>query len=335
MYSSSHAGMEGHALTWYFGELIVSTGLALLLAALQIIDGIRRRSAVTWIIAVFAVTYFVFISLFQIRNDRTLLPVIPCVLALAAMFVVRVARDDDLLRKRSPKTRQALAAVCLIAMIVTPLGATVSRTLQLTRLDSRTTARVWMDANLPEHAIVAVESYSPYVDYRRFHIVYAERAIDHPPQWYFDQGVNFLVLNQGALRPHARYRRLSRSDENISARETVQRRRLRRADLQSYAVAALVHGRANRPNSASATAITTSAAPSIGIRSKNGTANTRHAMLHAYASASGSGIVSAFSDLASTKSRLNFPGPWKINGNNITQNSSGSLKLPKPLSVIA
>ncbi|HEX4480438.1 MAG TPA: glycosyltransferase family 39 protein [Rudaea sp.] len=197
MYSSSHAGMEGHALTWYFGELIVSTGLALLLAALQIIDGIRRRSAVTWIIAVFAVTYFVFISLFQIRNDRTLLPVIPCVLALAAMFVVRVARDDDLLRKRSPKTRQALAAVCLIAMIVTPLGATVSRTLQLTRLDSRTTARVWMDANLPEHAIVAVESYSPYVDYRRFHIVYAERAIDHPPQWYFDQGVNFLVLNQG------------------------------------------------------------------------------------------------------------------------------------------
>src|SRR6201999_557986 len=64
--------------------------------------------------------------------------------------------------------------------------------------DSRTTAREWIQANLPEHAIVAVESYSPYVDYRRFRVVRSERAIDHPPQCYVEQHVHFLVFNQGS-----------------------------------------------------------------------------------------------------------------------------------------
>jgi len=197
MYGNSHAGMEGRAFTWYAGELIVSTGLASLLALLQIADGIRRRSAVTWVIALFAVVYFAFISAFQIRNDRTLLPVIPCLLALASIFVMRFAQGDGLLPRMPMPTRRLLAGICVITMIATPLGVTVARTLQLTRTDSRTTAREWINANLPEQAVVAVESYSPYVDYRRFQVVRSERAIDHPPQWYVDQHVDYLVLNQG------------------------------------------------------------------------------------------------------------------------------------------
>jgi 4-amino-4-deoxy-L-arabinose transferase-like glycosyltransferase len=197
MYSGSHAGMEGHTVTWYAGELVMSLGLALPLAIAQIIVGIRHRSVATWVIAVFAVLYAAFISLFELRNDRTLLPVIPCVIALASLFVVGMARDDGLLRRASPGVRRALVGVCLIGLVVTPLSATVSRTLQLTRIDSRTTAREWINANLPEHAVVAVESYSPFVDYRRFSVVRSERAIDHPPQWYVDQGVDFLVLNEG------------------------------------------------------------------------------------------------------------------------------------------
>jgi 4-amino-4-deoxy-L-arabinose transferase-like glycosyltransferase len=197
MYGGSHAGMEGDAFSWYAGEIVVTTGFALVLALLQIADGIRRRWAVTWVIGLFAVVYFAFICLFQLRNDRTLLPVIPCLLVLASIFVMRLAQGDGLLPNAPANTRRMLAVICVIAMSATPLGVTVARTLQLTRTDSRTTAREWIEANLPEHAVVAVESYSPYIDYRRFQIVRSERAIDHPPQWYVDQHVDFLVLNQG------------------------------------------------------------------------------------------------------------------------------------------
>ncbi len=197
MYSTTHAGMEGHAPGWYLGELAATTGITLLLAVLQVIVGVRRRSSATWIIALFAVLYFVFISLFQIRNARTLLPVVPCVILLASMFVADLSRDDGPLRKASIVMRRALVSLCLFAMVATPLAATVLRTLQLTRLDSRTTAREWIGANLPENSIVAVESYSPYVDYQRFRVIRTERAIDRTPDWYTGQGVNFLVLNQG------------------------------------------------------------------------------------------------------------------------------------------
>ncbi len=56
---------------------------------------------------------------------------------------------------------------------------------------------MWISTELPPHATIVVESYSPYVDPARFIVVPAERAIDHPPSWYADQQIDYLVLSEG------------------------------------------------------------------------------------------------------------------------------------------
>jgi 4-amino-4-deoxy-L-arabinose transferase-like glycosyltransferase len=195
-YSSSHAGMEGDSASWYLGEIVRATGIAALFAAFQMVSGFRRRDVRTGILACFALLYFAFIISFQIRNDRTLLPIIPCVLILAAMFVAYLRSADSVLSRVSSGLRTSLIAACVVAMIATPLYSTVARAVQLQRVDSRTTAREWIDANLPRGSVLLVESYSPYADPDRFAIVRSERAIDHPLSWFSEQGIEYVVLSQ-------------------------------------------------------------------------------------------------------------------------------------------
>ncbi|HZP66583.1 MAG TPA: glycosyltransferase family 39 protein [Rudaea sp.] len=197
-YSSRHQGMEGNVPLWYLGTLWRTTGLACVLAACQLVRGVRARCAPTLVIAAFALPYLVFISTFVVRNERTLEPVVPCVLLLAVLFLRHLASPSSVLnRAAAGGLRTAALAVLALAVVAAPLRVAVAEAVRLSTVDSRATAREWINTNLPEHAVVAVESYVPYVDPARFRIVQAERAIDHPLAWYADRGAQFFVLSEG------------------------------------------------------------------------------------------------------------------------------------------
>jgi hypothetical protein len=68
---------------------------------------------------------------------------------------------------------------------------------ELHTVDSRETARVWIEDNLPPGSRIAVESYSPFVDPNRFAVQGIGQMFDHPPDWYQDQGLEYLVFSQG------------------------------------------------------------------------------------------------------------------------------------------
>jgi len=198
MYSGHHHGMEGNAPWWYLGVLWTSTGVASLLALGQVTLAWRRRCVATTLLAGFALPYFVFISSFSLRNERTLLPIVPCVLLLAAMCLTQMWTSPRLLPRISPALRAFAIATVGMAALLTPLFGTIKAALALTTQDSRATAREWINATLPEHSVVAVESYAPFVSPVRFRIVESERAIDHVPQWYVGH-VDYVVLSQGTF----------------------------------------------------------------------------------------------------------------------------------------
>jgi len=221
-YASGHVGMEGNAPLWYAKELWLGTGIAFLVACVEIVFSWRDRRWSSIIVSSFVIGYGLFICLFAVRNERTLLPIVPCILLLAAVFAVRLRTSASFSKLASPGLRSTLLIVLAAALIAIPAMHSIGDGIRRTTPDSRATARAWIDSHLPAHSTVAIESYSPFIDPDRFRVIKHWRAIDVPPQWYADKGVDYVVLSQGMFgrffaRPHvyasevADYRRLMQS----------------------------------------------------------------------------------------------------------------------------
>ena len=160
------------------------------------------------LVAAFPVAYFVFISNFMVRNDRTLVPLTPFLFLLAGLFLVQAW---DWLRRREPGrgiTRpgsrpnwaMGAAGLLLALTLLIPLVGTIQGAHRLTTVDSRETARIWIAQNLPPGARVALESYAPYVDPQRFTVQGMYRLILYPPAWYIEQKFDYLVFSEGMFK---------------------------------------------------------------------------------------------------------------------------------------
>jgi hypothetical protein len=86
-------------------------------------------------------------------------------------------------------------ASLVIAVLAFPLSKTIVDTQRLTTVDSRETARIWIDNNLPPGSEIAIESYSPFINPSKFSV--QGRLIDHEPEWYVEKGFDYLVFSQG------------------------------------------------------------------------------------------------------------------------------------------
>ncbi len=197
-YATGNAGMEGDAARWYLAYLWNTTGPVLPLALLGMVWGMASRSREVAILSVFPVVYLLFISFFVVRNDRTLLPALPFLLILAALALFQLYERATRLTSQAIRTISiatlgtlALAAVALMSWL------SVQDSLRLNTVNSRETARVWIADNLPPGAKIALESYAPFVDPARFSVQGFVRLIDHTPDWYVEQGFEFLVFTQG------------------------------------------------------------------------------------------------------------------------------------------
>jgi 4-amino-4-deoxy-L-arabinose transferase-like glycosyltransferase len=197
-YSKGHEGMEGDTLRWYLDYMWKTAGFIYILAALEILRGLYARSKEIILLSVFPIVYFAFISSFVVRNDRTLLPLTTFAFLLAASFFIYVLNITKRLQSRRLRRLSTFAMICLLGLsFVTPMSKVIKNAIWLTTVNSRETARVWIDDNLPAGSKVAVESYSPFVDPQRFVVHGVGRMIDHEPEWYVENGFDYLVFGQG------------------------------------------------------------------------------------------------------------------------------------------
>jgi len=197
-YATGNAGMEGDAARWYLEYMWNTTGPVLPLALLGMVWGIASRTREVAILSVFPVLYLLFISCFVVRNDRTLLPALPFLLILAALALFQLYERATRLASQAIRTVSltGLSALVLVA-VVQMSWLSVQDSLRLNTVNSRETARVWIAENLPPGAKIAIESYAPFVDPARFAVQGFIRLIDHTPDWYVEQGFEFLVFTQG------------------------------------------------------------------------------------------------------------------------------------------
>ncbi|MBI3912751.1 MAG: glycosyltransferase family 39 protein [Chloroflexi bacterium] len=191
-----HAGTEGDTVAWYLNFLASTEGLISLLALLQSVRILLKRDNSGLVLLSFPLAYYLIINFLVVRNDRTLLPVLPFLHLLAANLVMDILQW---LRCRNSSRRWITVsafALLLLTMLI-PLSTAFAFNESLVQVDSRFTAREWLNNALPPASRLAVESYTPYLDTLRYTIQGVDALIDHAPDWYVQNGFEYLIASEG------------------------------------------------------------------------------------------------------------------------------------------
>jgi len=197
-YASGHVGMEGNTLSFYLRYMWETGGILYLLAVLEMLRCLITRNKALITVAVFPLVYFVFISSFFVRNDRTFLPVTPFAFVLAASFIIFLWQKASELRSKSLLvTGKILASVVLLVALLLPMIYTARTSEMWATATSKETARVWIEQNLPTGSRIAYESYAPYIDPQKYELTSLAMMIDQPAQWYRESGIDYMIFGSG------------------------------------------------------------------------------------------------------------------------------------------
>jgi 4-amino-4-deoxy-L-arabinose transferase-like glycosyltransferase len=196
-YSTGHVGMEGNTLHWYLTYLWQTEGILGLLAILGIMRGIYTHSQKIILLSVFPIVYFIFINSFVVRNDRTILPLTPFLFLLAASILTTFL-EPATWRRPPSKWPNFVAGIFFLASLMFPLIKTVQANIHLTTVDSRETARIWIEQNLPPGSRIAIQPYGPYIDPQRYPLRTFGWTIDETPEWLVANHFDYMVLSQGS-----------------------------------------------------------------------------------------------------------------------------------------
>jgi 4-amino-4-deoxy-L-arabinose transferase-like glycosyltransferase len=196
-YSGGHAGAEGNTSIWYLTYLWSTQGWTLILALASILSILYKRDVKGIVLLSFPVIYYPFINHFIVRSEPMIMPVIPFLFILVASAPFQLTRLLAV-RRRIPAvvTSAALLGIGCI-LVLPPLITAIANNRHLLQPDGREFARLWIDSNLPVGSRIALESYSPYADRNKFVIQGLYGLQEHTPEWYVDNGFEYLVFSQG------------------------------------------------------------------------------------------------------------------------------------------
>lgn len=165
-YASGHPGMDGDAALWYGRYLATTETLLVVGAALAVVAAVAwARWRPVALVTAFPLVYGAFIGSQAVRNDRTVLVLLPHVAVLAGLgAAVAAERVADRRARLRPPPRALAAAVLLAGLaVVTAQGARL-----VDELNPPTTtwaeSRRWIERNVPKGSTVLIEGYSPWVD---------------------------------------------------------------------------------------------------------------------------------------------------------------------------
>ncbi|TGM89992.1 ArnT family glycosyltransferase [Leptospira licerasiae] len=200
-YANGHLGMEGNILHWYFNHLWENLYILFPFAIFQIFLGLVRRSKESILLCIFPILYFGFISSFIVRNDRTILPIIPFLLILASTFLNFLFEIISKYYRERKFIPILLGSISLIILLPTTFK-TVENNILRGSPNPRIEAAEWIKSNVPVGSKIAMEHYSPYIDSKEYKLTIFDPIAKHSISWYLDQKFDFIIVSKLA---YARY----------------------------------------------------------------------------------------------------------------------------------
>jgi hypothetical protein len=202
LYLEAASGYDGldpsGGYAFYARTLAIGLGWPVLVAAaMGLLLALRARDARVLIVASLPIALVGVLGSQRLYFARFALPALPAMVVLAALAI------DALLR------RNALAGIVALVLALAPSTLDDARSDQLlTRRDTRTLAREWMEANLPTGATLAADAppLGPAVPPAlRLDLPQAEGGalFDLAPDEYRARGIQYLVTSSFTLEARA------------------------------------------------------------------------------------------------------------------------------------
>jgi 4-amino-4-deoxy-L-arabinose transferase-like glycosyltransferase len=173
-YATGHAGMDGDAVGFYAGYLATHEGLLVALAlvavvAVTICD--RQRWRVAVVLGSFPVIYSAVVAMQAVRNDRTIMLVLPPLAVLAALAIEPLMTTWTL-NHRAVGFAAATAIAVLVVEVVVRLPYPPPSTWN--------SAQHWLDEHTPSGTTVLIEPYTPWLNPARYSVIPCGRVVDCP-----------------------------------------------------------------------------------------------------------------------------------------------------------
>ena len=190
-------------LLYGVGAVLVTLGCAG--AIRRTIMALRDRDPTSVLLLLFPATYYLVMGTTRHYFARYALPLIPFVALFAAEILVVILAAIGAERR---KLLVGLAVVLILSAIVQPLAYCIRHDLLLSREDTRTIAKRWIEANLPEGASIALDwqvhgpplstEETPMPDSDSVYevtLVGGSGLADRPLAWYREQGFDYLIAS--------------------------------------------------------------------------------------------------------------------------------------------
>lgn len=215
-----HADQDGGFEIWqvdtlsgwlFYGKtLLYGMGLPLLTVGLigmmrQLFKFLRTANKSSILLLLFPLIYYLLMGSTRHYFARYAIPLIPFLALFAAEALAATA---VWLKHRQPRLARSLAAVLILFAMVQPFVQSIRHNILLTREDTRTLAKKWVESNILTGAKIAVDwqTYGPPLSTTDKTVPHSNRVFDvthlggtgladHPLNWYQQQGFDYLITS--------------------------------------------------------------------------------------------------------------------------------------------
>lgn len=213
LFSLGHFGSSTAQPAWLFYlqyGFAENTGLLfqfLVYAGLIIMLLGRRKKDL--ILLSFPLLLFLLMGTWKTRATRYLLPLTPFFILIGAIGLGRLTDFwRKLLETFKPLSRISpqKAATALFIILIFPSALKVLRfNYSLTQEDTRTTAKHWIEANIPPGTRLALESYCPQVSRKRYRVTYRHALYQADLEWLARRRIDYLIVSDIMSARFTRY----------------------------------------------------------------------------------------------------------------------------------
>jgi len=159
------SGFEGWQIDAAGGYLYylkaLGWGVGIGIIVMLIVGVFANRDKVGMLLLSYPLAFFVFMGNQQMYFARLLLPTLPAIVVLAAsgldQSAARLSHTAAARRLMGETGELLIGAVLLVAMLAQPLSSSIRHNVLLTRIDTRTVAKQWIEENIPVGAKIAVD----------------------------------------------------------------------------------------------------------------------------------------------------------------------------------
>lgn len=191
--------------TLWYGLGVVMMGLSGMGLVGQSSRAFRNRDRVSCLLLVFPVVYFATMGMTRHYFARYALPLLP----FAAVFAANAIREiAQWLSRSDRRVGLGAASILIVATSAQPLAYSIRHDVLLTRTDTRTLAKAWMEQNIPAGARIAVDwpTHGPPLSTPTVSVPASVRSYDvtlvggmglseHSIAWYRERGFDYLIAS--------------------------------------------------------------------------------------------------------------------------------------------